>query len=105
MMYPGCGWEWSKGGVNSSTRSSSARSSSPVDDCMACKARAGSAAPDSTAQDCASESIRISELARDPIGDPSSKKARTYHSPSQHECSSARAVSYTHLTLPTIYSV
>ena len=43
----------------------------------------GSAAPEITAQDCGSESIRASSLACDPSGEPSSKKPRRYHSPSQ----------------------
>ena len=66
MMYPGCGWEWSKGGVNSSTSWSSFRTRSRVADCMACRERAGSADPESTAQDCGSESMRSSWLALGP---------------------------------------
>src|SRR5207244_3630838 len=45
--------------------------------------RAGLAAPESTAHDCAIESIRHSALLAEPSGVPSSKEARRYQSPTQ----------------------
>ncbi len=56
---------------------------------MARAARRGSAAPESTAQDWAMESIRHSAFSAEPSGVPSSKYARRYQSPSQPAASSA----------------
>ena len=78
----------SNGGANSSARPSSRRISSRSTAAIACAARSGAAAPESTAQDCAIASMRHSSLAAEPSGSPSSKKARRYQSPSHASRSS-----------------
>ena len=60
-------------------------------DCIAARARAGSPAPDNTAQLCAMASIRHSSSDAVPSGEPSSKYARRYHAPSHAVRSTAAA--------------
>ena len=64
-----------------------------LSDCIARLARSGFAAPEITLQLCAIESILHSSLVREPSGDPSSKYARRYHSPSHADRSTASAYS------------
>ena len=59
-MYPGSSGVRSKGGVNSRASPGSGRIRWSVTEAMAARARAGSAAPERTAQDCAMLSMRHS---------------------------------------------
>jgi hypothetical protein len=72
LMYPGSWVEWSKGG-SSRSRSCDFRATSAVRTAsMARSANRTGTAPESTAHDCAIESILHSSFCADPSGVPSS---------------------------------
>ena len=83
------GIEWSNGGINKRATRSESFTSSRSADSIAIFARSGSPPPPMMAHDCDSESIALQNYDESPRGEPSSKKPRRYHSPSQHDSSSA----------------
>ena len=89
-MYPGFDADLSNGGSSSLTSPSSRRTRCRSSASIAARERSAPPAPESTDQLCAIESMRHSALPAEPSGEPSSKYARRYHSPSQPCCSMLR---------------
>src|SRR3546814_2333600 len=82
-MEPGSCAVLSNGGSSNCTRPASRRTRCWSSASIACLARSGSAAPDSTDQLCEIESMVHSSLAVEPSGAPLSNHARRYQAPSQ----------------------
>src|SRR5688572_2282821 len=83
LMYPGSISEVSKGGSSNWIKPFSLLIRNEFTALMADRDRSVSPAPDNTDQLCEMASILHSILFFEPSGEPSSKKARKYHSPSQ----------------------
>ena len=71
-MYPGSCAERSNGGVSSTTIFATRRTRCVRTESIARSARRSGAAPESTAQDCAMESMLHSSFCAEPSGVPSS---------------------------------